>query len=340
MVSLSVLLLVGFRMQIERLRTEVEKFGLDNLLIVETVTPMDIANGVPADRFRSIHKWGDLFTGRRMIASARLSNGKNATIVAYTDNDIRGLLPYLKHGHEVFLLTNDDQEGLVIDCDILDLSFSGITLRPKENISQLIQNDTVFVPLSYIPEIEKRGYAMIYYLERNKNAPDIPVLTGAIQQVIKADGNGKVEIKSAAKIKKKLDKLEGQQSSMRLWLAAILGGAIALIYGVLSILEFRQSMYVSALLKSFGVSRVMLGIRSVIENMIIVNCVTFTMIYLLSKYHDVIFSSLKIKSSADISALYWGEETLWTIAAANVGVLISSIPVFWALRKQVGSILE
>ena len=340
MVSLSVLLLIGFRMQIERLRTEVEKFGLDNLLIAETVTPMDIADGIPADRFRSIDKWGKLFTARRMIASAKCSNGRNATVVAYTDNDIRGLFPYLKNGHDVFLLTYIDKPGLVVDCDIQGVNFTGITLKPEENISQLVQNDTLFVPLSYIPEIEKRGYAMIYYLERDHDAPEIETLTTAIHRVIKADGNGKVEIKSAAKIKKKLNKLENQQSSMRIWLAAILGGALALIYGVLSILEFRQSMYVSALLKSFGVSRIMLGIRSVFENVIIVNCVTFAVIFMLSKYHEVIFKSLKIKSSTDINALYWGEESLWTIAAANLGVLISSIPVFWALRKQVGDILE
>jgi len=340
MVSLSVLLLVGFRMQIERLKTEIDNFGLDNLLIIETVTPLDIEAGIPADRFSSIRKWGNLFTSKRMLASAKISNGKNATILAYTDNDYRGLLPYLKHGHDVFLLTKSDKEGLVIDATVQDFTFSGITLNPKENISQLVQNDTLFVPLSYIPEIQKRGFAMLYYLERNKDAPEIATLTEAIHTVIRADGNGKVEIKSADEFKKRLDDLEAKQSSMRLWLAAILGGAIALIYGVLSVLEFRQSMYVSALLKSFGVSRIMLGIRSVIENMIIVNCVTITVIYLLSKYHDLIFSSLKINSSADLDTLYWGNETLWTIAAANLGVFISSIPVFWALRKQVGGILE
>lgn len=181
---------------------------------------------------------------------------------------------------------------------------------------------------------------MIYYLERQDHSPSIPKLTKAIHLVIKADGNGKVDIKSAEMIKKKLLKLEKQQSSMRLWLAAILGGAIALIYGVLSILEFRQSMYVSALLKSFGVSRLMLGIRSIFENVLIVNVVTVGLIYVLSQYHNTIFQALRVKAIDNINTLYWGQETMWTIAAANIGVLISSIPVFSALRKQVGNILE
>ena len=127
---------------------------------------------------------------------------------------------------------------------------------------------------------------------------------------------------------------------MKFWLALILGAALSLIYGVLSILEFRQSMYIAALLKSFGVSRFLLGLRSVLENLLIVNGVTLGMVYLLAKNHDTIFKALRMRTGVDINALYWGQETMWIIAAANIGVLISSIPVFLALRKQVGNILE
>lgn len=340
MVSLSVLLLIGFRMQIEKLRSEVDKFGLDNLLVIETVTPTDISAGIPADRFRSLRKWGNLFTVRKMLTSAKSNNGQNAQVVTYTDNDIRGLLPYLKKKHDVFVLTTRYPEGLVIDYDIEGQTFSCVALKPEQHLTQLVQEDTLFLPASYIPKISTRGFSMIYYLEREDHSPTIPKLTEAIHLVIKADGNGKVDIQSADIIKQKLNKLEKQQTSMRIWLATIMGGAIALIYGVLSILEFRQSMYVSALLKSFGVSRIMLGIRSIFENLLIVNAVTIGIIYLLSRYHDTIFKALRVSSTTDLHTLYWGQETLWIIAAANIGVLISAIPVFLALRKQVGNILE
>lgn len=327
-------------MQIDKLRSEVDKFGLDNLLVIETLTPQDIAEGVPTDRFRSIKNWGNLFTAKRMITYARSSNGKNANVVAYSDEDYRGLLPYLKYGHEVFVLTQSHPQGLVIDYDVDDLNFSCVALEPEEKITQLIQGDTLFIPISYIPKIAERGFSMIYYLERNADSPEIAALTDAIQLVIRADGNGKVDIKSAEAIKQRLNKLEDNQRAMRIWLAAILGGAIALIYGVLSVLEFRQSMYVSALLKSFGVSKLMLGVRSILENILIVNVVTVGIIYLLSINHNTIFQALRVKGTSDITSLYWGQETFWILAAANIGVLISSIPVFWALRKEVGSILE
>jgi len=45
-----------------------------------------------------------------------------------------------------------------------------------------------------------------------------------------------------------------------------------------------------------------------------------------------------MKTDVDINTL-WGQETRWTIAAANIGVLLSSIPVFLGFRKQAGNII-
>ena len=327
-------------MQIERLRTEVSSFGLDNMLVIETITPRDIDSGLSSDRFRSIQRHGQLFTARRMLASANGSNGKNASVIGYSDADLRGLLPYLKYGHEIFVLTTDMPAGVAVDYTIEGVNFIAVALKPEEKLMQLIQGDTLFVPIDRLSELEKRGYSLIYYLQRDPNSPEISDITEAIQRVSSADGNGKIDIKSADLIKKKLEKLESQQNSMKFWLALILGAALSLIYGVLSILEFRQSMYIAALLKSFGVSRFLLGLRSVLENLLIVNGVTLGMVYLLAKNHDTIFKALRMRTGVDINALYWGQETMWIIAAANIGVLISSIPVFLALRKQVGNILE
>lgn len=340
MVSLSILLLVGFRMQIEKIRTQVRAFGLDNLLIVENITPQDVENGSSSDRFRSIGKWGNLFTARVLLASAIGSNGRNASVVAYDDADLVGLLPYLRYGHEVFVLSKDMPPGLLVDYELRQRNLRGIVLHPEDRVAQVLQGDTLFVPVHSVDDIVKSGYSMIYYLERDKNAPEIAALSEAVREVVRADGTGKVDIKNAEMLRERLNKMEEQQTVMRFWLAIILGGALALIYGVLSILEFRQGMYVSALLRSFGVSSIMLVLRTIFENVIIVNAVTVGVIWLLSFNHDRIFSALKVSAGSNISELYWGSETMWIIIAANIGIFVSCIPVFLALRKPVGSILE
>lgn len=340
MVSLSILLLVGFRMQIEKIRAQVEAFGLNNLLIVETVTQQDLANGSGSDRFRSIGQWGDLFTGRVMLASARDSNGRSATVVGYEDSDMPGLVPYLRFGHDVFVLSSTMPAGIVVDYQLHQEALKGVVLKPDGPISQVVQGDTLFVPLGRLENLQKMGYNMLYYLQRKKDAPEISALSEAVDQVVRLDGVGKVEVKSAEMLKQRLNQMEQQQGVLRLWLAGILGSALALIYGVLSILEFRQSMYVSALLRSFGVSPGMLGLRTVVENALIVNVVTLSVIVLLHLNHNSIFKALNVKGFSQVGELYWGGETMWIVVAANVGIVISSLPVFWALRKPVGSILE
>ncbi len=118
MVALSILLLVSYRLQLEKLREQVEAFGLDNLVVVETLTQQDLESGIPTERFRSLNRWGELFTARRLLATARGGKGESAAVIAYADADIPGLLPYLRYGREVFVLSSKMPQGLVVDYDV------------------------------------------------------------------------------------------------------------------------------------------------------------------------------------------------------------------------------
>ncbi len=342
MVFLSVIFLVAMRVQVERLRAEVSKFGLDNMLVVEMVSPDQLTNQPPEGRFRKLNEWGRLLTVKKILRSAKSGNGERYNVVSYNDYDMSGLVQYLRYGYEIFILSNRLPAGLLVDLEFNGEQVRGVVLKPDEVTSQLLQGDTLFIPSAQVSDIEALGYSQVYYLQRNPDAPSIEKLSKAVRQVVRRDGWGKVDIRSASAIKAKLNKLEKQQGAMRFGMAFALGGALALIYGTLSVLEFRQSMYVSALMRSFGVSRVFLGIRSLLENVIIVNAVALALIYFLSQSYGGLFKVLRIKLSADadIASYFWGEETMWVLLAANVGVLISSIPVFWAMRKEVGDVLD
>jgi len=342
MVFLSVIFLVAMRVQVERLRSEVSKFGLDNMLVVETVSPRDLTNQAPEGRFRKLNEWGKLLTVKKLLATARSGSGDRYNVVSYDDYDMSGLVQYLRFGYDVFILSNEYPAGLVVDLELDDEQVRGVVLKPDDIASQLLQGNTLFVPSEQVGPIEARGYSKIYYLQRDQDAPSIDRLTTAVRAVVKRDGFGKVEVRSASAIKAKLNKLEEQQAAMRIGMAFALGGAVALIYGTLSVLEFRQSMYVSALMRSFGVSRMFLGIRTLLENVLIVNVVAIALVYGLSQSYEALFKVLRIKLSdgTDAASYFWSQETLWVMMAANAGVLISAIPVFWAMRKEVGDVLD
>lgn len=340
MVALAVLLLVGFQMQIEKLRDQIESFGLDNLLLVETISPMDEAVA-PDHRFGSLRQYGDLITVKKLIINGQAGDGSRVSVVSYGDQDLRGLKDYLQYGHETFLITDRQKQGLVVDYEVEGKFFRGVTLKPDAEMAQLMQGDTLFIPEDIGAEYEERGYSMIYYLQRAAGAPSIKSISAAVNAVIRRDGFGRIDLRSADMLRDKLNKLQSQQATMRFWMAALLGAALALIYGTLSVLEFRQSMYVSALLRSFGAPRALLILRTIGENLLIVNAVAVGVVWILSEKHNLIFKSLRLASvDSDLNSLYWGTETFWILAFANIGVILSSLPVLFAMRKPVGKVLN
>ena len=340
MVGLAVVLLVGFRMQVESVRQQVEAFGLQNIIIQETMSAEDVAAGVTTDRFRDLSRFGELFTGRVVSATAQGDSGRRARIVTYTDADIPGLLPYLRYGYEIFVVSAELPPGLVSDYQLRETSFKAVALPPEERFDLVFNDDVLFIPSSRAAALERNGFAMLYFFERAATAPPVGEISAAVMRVAQSDKRGQIELRNAENLLEQLEAMQAQQNRLRFWLGLILGSALALVYGVLSVLEFRQSLYVSALLRSFGVSSVFLGLRTIFENALIVNAITFLVIYMLSAQHETLFGALRVETTDDLSALYWGTETLWIFIAANVGILISSLPVFWALRRPIGEILE
>jgi len=135
-----------------------------------------------------------------------------------------------------------------------------------------------------------------------------------------------------------------QLSKSTLGLALALGAALALIYGTLSLLEFQQSRYISALLNSLGASRLLLFLRTIGENLLIVNLTAVILIFILQYNHSLTYTILQFKfptpTATELTQLYWGIETRWLLLFVNLGVLLSCIPVLLAMRKQVGRVLN
>ena len=187
------------------------------------------------------------------------------------------------------------------------------------------------------------GFSRINYLQKSPEGPSLAEVTQAIDHVVATDRSGSVEVRSALSIAEKLASMREQLKKSTFGLSMALGAALALIYGTLSLLEFRQSMYISALLNSFGANKFILFLRTVLENLLIANLTAIGLIYLLAKNHEALMKFLKFKEITDehyIHALYWGDETVWIIIFINIGVALSCIPVMLAMRKQVGKVLN
>ena len=132
---------------------------------------------------------------------------------------------------------------------------------------------------------------------------------------------------------------EGNGSAM----AGLLGLAVALVFGAIAVLEFRQNAYVSALLRSFGAPGKSLYIRQWLENAVLANLAAISALLLLACFHKELFGALGFPG--DLLNLnnvnpYYSWEIALVLLWVNVGAFLSSLSVAIGLKKPVGEILS
>ncbi len=341
MVGISIIMLVAFAMQIHKVREQVKTIGVDSMKIVEYPQPEDYVFGESEARFSSIDQWGELLLLKKVNISGNTSERERVDVMTYGISSILPLEYYLKTGHKEFLLTKKYADGLIIEIDVGGRWIPAVCLHPTDEHARILQRPTLLIPSEQYSSVERSGYAQVYFFKRDADSPEISEIEETIKHMDSVENRGRVDVQSASYFKKQLDQMEKQQKIMRFTMAGLLGGALALIYGTLSILEFSQQRYVSALMRSFGVPRVFLAARSVLESMAIVNLVSFGVIYGLKELHSNIYKALRLQNiEIDLNTLYFSEEVLWVVICVNLGVILSSIPTIRAMGKPVGKILS
>jgi hypothetical protein len=120
-----------------------------------------------------------------------------------------------------------------------------------------------------------------------------------------------------------------------------LGLTLALVFGAIAILEFRQNLFITALIRSFGAPSRILYLRTWIENAFIANLSAVCAVCLVAALHDKIFGTLgfgRVLHTPGVNP-YLSPEVASILIWVNVGAFISSLPVALGLRKPVGSVL-
>ena len=77
----------------------------------------------------------------------------------------------------------------------------------------------------------------------------------AVNLLYTVDRRPPPQMQSALPLLKELERLQGRQQQWRALLAGVLGLAVALVYGAIAVLEFRQNLFIGALLRSLRYAR-------------------------------------------------------------------------------------
>jgi hypothetical protein len=165
----------------------------------------------------------------------------------------------------------------------------------------------------------------------------------AVNLLYAVDRRSPPQMQSALPLLKELERLQGRQKEWRVVLAGLLGLSLALVFGAIAVLEFRQNLFIGALLRSLGAPGRFLYFRQWLENAFLANLAAVGSVLLVALFHRQIFAGLGFPVSVlDLKDAnpYWSFEVALILLCVNVGAFLSSLPVAVGLRKPVGAILN
>ena len=343
--AVAALILATFQMLERSVRERLENFGLDTLLVRQTVTPDSAAffrRGEGADPFALLAADGRELHLRQLFARGRTEWSENNLLVfSYPPATMPALAGMLSRETPVICLSDALPKNTLVRVQIGRRSLLASVARPQSWLHALSSDDVLLVPQGWLPDEEASGWLDTTIFQRAPTAPPMDKIIAAVNAVSAMDQRFPRQIQSALPLMKELDRLKNSELQWQAILAAILGGAVALVYGAIAVLEFRQNLFIGALLRSFGAPAAFLYFRHWVENILLANLAAAAAIFAVGCLYPAIFQTLGFAdfsgpagnpcaSGAVISIFLW----------INAGAFLSSLPVAAGLRQPVGEILS
>lgn len=343
-VGLATLLLVAFSLLENSLKRQLESFGLSSVLINETYASGSSNPMTRNDRFHHMQDWGQWLTLHQLFSSAKLNDGGTVSVYTYGKDSLDALAPILSPEHPFVLLSYRKKEFITLDFEIDGYYFRGITRKPLPFLGPVFSGQALLVPEGSLPAQESVGHIITTLLRAHPEGPGLPSIEDrveAMQEVARLD-DSHLSIRSSLDLHKKLKDLQSNQMRWRLIMAGVVGTVLALIFGTISLLEFRQNLFIGALLRSFGTPRRTLFLRTLLENIFVANLFAIASMSLVAALHGTLFKvfSLPAEVVRFNASAYLSLETALIFLYVNIGACLSTLPVYFALKKPVGEILS
>ncbi len=207
-------------------------------------------------------------------------------------------------------------------------------------LRRLYPGGALFLPTGSLPFIWQNGYLNKFVLQvKQATASRVEVWEQMFRQLSRLDKTN-MNIVSSTPLLRELQQLETIQYRFRVWVTIGISIIICLLLTSVSSLEFRQSQYVYALIGSFGISRMLLYLTYIGENVVLVAMgFTGALAGLWGVRHYITETLYK---SPGISLTLWElEDDIRTfLLAFGICVIVSSVPILCAILRPIGKVLK
>jgi hypothetical protein len=346
LVTVATVILVAFNLLERNLRARLENFGMNTIISREVVTVNDatmLPNQIRPDRFAALDSYGEKIRLRQLYMRAHVPWQRDLIVMTYSDEALPLLAPLLHPASALICLSDNMPENSLVEVNFDRQQGTAVVRKPRGLFRPLINQTALLVPQGWSPEAERSGYVETVLFRRAQDQHSIQHFVAAIQNLFIMEEKNVPQIQSAAGMVKELEQLQSRQAQWRSVMAGMLGLALALVFGAIAVLEFRQNAYVSALLRSFGAPGKALYIRQWVENCILANLASISAIVILACFHAELFGMLGFPRdllNLNSANPYWSWEIALILVWVNIGAFLSSLSVAIGLRKPVGEILS
>lgn len=346
LVTVATVILVAFNLLERNLRNRLEQFGVNTLITREMLShndPEAFPNLPRPDRLQPLSEHGTKISFRQLYTRANTSWQKDIMVMTYPGDALPLLAPLLHTNTPLICFSETLPEGALVEVTFNRVTASAVVRKVTDLFRPMISQSVIFIPQGWAPEAERLGYVDTTLFRRAADSGPMEHFVQSIRTLYDVEDKNPPQIQSALGILKELESLQSRQTQWRSAMAGMLGLAVALVFGAIAVLEFRQNAYISALLRSFGTPGKALYIRQWFENAFLANVAALSALVILASFHAELFGLFGFsRDLLDLDAInpYFSWEIALVLLWVNIGAFFSSLSVAIGLKKPVGEVLS
>ncbi len=345
--ALLLLTQTAFQLGERSLEARILRLGAQNLFVTEAVTGEPGRRPPMGTLLAPLGERADLIALRQVPWVAQDEYGGEALVLVYGPESLPALAPLLAGGRDrgVHLLAPRLPAGLPVSVDIAGADYPASTLAPPAWLRRFAADRAVaLVPAELAADWLNAGYfETTLVITREAGPAVLRRLAAALRALLALEDRPTAQLQSPEALLDELDDLRALQTHAQTGAGLAAGFVVALVFGSIAVLEYRQNRYIVALLRSFGAPSALLLLRYAGEALVIAGAAVLLARTGLTLAHVPLFGAAGFERGlldrTMIDPYAW--ETVWPAARwLLLGGALSVVPIAAALRQPVGRILQ
>ncbi len=329
------------------LESRIERMGARTLVIGESVAGETGVATTLGNLLAPLQGKADVVALRQAPVGARDEFGTDLTVLAYGPESLALLAPTLASGRGAgtHLASPTLPPGLSVRVEIDGADYAAVTIaRPAWLDRIAAQRPVLLLPSETAAPWLEHGYYEYALVLSSDTAPGaISRLAHALRTLLFVELRPAANLQSPEALLGELDGLRSLQMRAQALTGFVGGAVVALLFGSIAILEYRQNRYIVALLRSFGTPSALLMARYAVESLLIVTGALLLARAGLAGLHGTIFSLAGFEPGLLETQVYdpYAWPQVWAQARwLGVGAALAIAPIALALRLPVGRVLS